>query len=378
MNFKTKRNINMLIRIHLIVIPIIVSLMFYSCSKNEEEPYFWQPIILNDGWPVSTAQEQGIDPIIINNLFVEAKTLDNLFSLLIIKNGYLIAEQYFNGQAVFDASSTASVTKSIVSALTGIALEEKYLDNTDQKLKDFFPEIDWASTDPKKSEITIQQLLQMRSGYPWEELYGLIDTLRSSPNWIHYLKDFSLVNAPGTKFGYSNFTAHMMGIIISRSVNESLLSFAQNYLFDEMDITVPYWPADSSGYYFGSGDLFLTPRSMAKFGQLYLNNGQWNNIHFIPAEWIDLSLQIYSPSTYSREILTYINKLGYGYMWWSGISGNHQIWFAWGHGGQMIVIMRELNIVLVSTAAVPPTVDNDAWQKTKVVMELVGQFIAKL
>jgi CubicO group peptidase (beta-lactamase class C family) len=216
----------------------------------------------------------------------------------------------------------------------------------------------------------------MRPGYPWEEVYVLIYTLRSTYNWIPFLKGFPLVNTPGTKFGYSNFTAHMMGIIISRSVNESLLSFARNHLFDDMGISVPYWPADALGYYYGSGDIYLTPRSMAKFGQLYLNNGIWNNIRYISSEWIDISLQIYSPSTYGREILTYIKELGYGYMWWSGISGNHRIWFAWGHGGQMIVIIRDLNIVIVATASLPPGFDNNAWQKTKEVMELVGRFIA--
>ena len=365
-------------RIHLTVLTIIVGLLSYSCTKNEEEEYSWHPSVMNDGLQVSNAGEQGMDPITIDNTYEEAKNLDNLYSLLILKNGYLIAEKYFNGVTVDDASSTASVTKSIVSALVGIAIKEKYITGTDQKLKDFFSEIDWESTDSRKSEITLQQLLQMRSGYPWEEVYGYLETLSNSSNWIPLLSQFPLINPPGTKFGYSNFTAHITGIIISRSADRSLLSFARNYLFDNMGISVPYWPADANGYYYGSGDIYMTPRSLAKFGQLYLDNGVWNDVQLISSEWVNSTFQIYSSSTYGREILSNIRTLKYGYLWWSGTSGNHQIWFAWGHGGQMVVIIHDLNMVVVATALCPSIFDPDAWPKSKAVMELVGRLITKI
>jgi CubicO group peptidase (beta-lactamase class C family) len=218
----------------------------------------------------------------------------------------------------------------------------------------------------------------MRSGYPWEEVYGYLEALVNSPNWIPFLDQFPLVNDPGSEFGYSNFTAHIMGIMIARSSQQSLMLFAGNYLFDAMGISIPYWPADANGYYYGSGDIHLIPRSLAKFGQLYLNHGVWDDVQLIPSEWVDSTFQIYSPSTYGWEILTYIKELKYGYLWWSGTSGSHQIWFAWGHGGQMIVIIHDLNMVVVATALCPYLFDPDAWPKSKAVMELVGRFIAKL
>lgn len=368
----------MLCRLHLIVVILWTTLLLFSCSKNEDEPVNWQPEILDDGWQVSGAHEQGIDSAAINNLYVEANNLDNLYGLLVIKNGYLVAERYFNGKSVNDASSTASVTKSITSAMAGIAIREKFITGTDQKLKDFFPEIDWGSTDSRKSEITVQQILQMKSGYPWEEVDGYLNTLFQTSNYIPLLKQFPLIHDPGTQFGYSNFTAHILAIIIARSSKQSLLSFAKKYLFDDMGVSVPYWPTDANGYYFGSGDARLTPRSLAKFGQLYLNRGTWNDIQLIPSEWVEESLTIYSTSTYGREILTNIRNLQYGYLWWSGTSGSHQIWYAWGHGGQMIVIIRDLNMVIVATAAPQPTFDNYSWQKESSVMELVGRFISKI
>lgn len=365
-------------RRHLNILIITGILLLFSCNKDEQEPVSWKPVKMNDGWSVSSLLAQEMDSTVIHNIFLDAENLDNLHSLLIVKNGYLIAEKYFNGLTVNDAAQTASVTKSIVSALAGIAIRENFISGSDQKLKYFFPEIDWGSTDPKKSEITVEQILQMRSGYPWEEVYGYLETLSSSSNWIPFLKEFPLMHDPGTQFGYSNFTAHIMGIVIARSANQSLLSFSRSYLFDDMDVSITSWPKDANGYYYGSGDIHMTPRSLAKFGQLYLNDGVWNGTQLIPSEWVDSSFQIYSSSTYGREILTHIHSLKYGYLWWSGTSGSHQIWFAWGHGGQMITIVHDLNMVVVATALVPGLFDPDAWPKSKAVMELVGKLIGQL
>ena len=349
-----------------------------SCSKEEEEPVSWQPLDLGDGLAVSSAVEQGVDSVSIDKAYRRAQNLDNLYSLLILKNGYLIAEAYFNNATASDARPVASVTKSITSALTGIAIRENLIPDTDQRLKDYFPEIDWESTDTRKSEITVEQVLQMRTGYPWEEYDGYLGTLHSTNDWIPFLEEFPLMHDPGTEFGYSNFTAHMMAIIIARCADQSLQSFAREQLFDEMGIGIQSWPMDKHGYYYGSGDIAISPRSMAKFGQLYLDEGVWNNIQLIPSEWVERSLTIYSSSTYSSEILSYISGLKYGYLWWTGTSGNHQLWFAWGYGGQMIAIVDDLDLVVVTTASVRYASEDDAWPKSKAILELVGRFIADL
>lgn len=362
----------------LIILIMMAGLLVSSCTKNDEEPINWQPENLDDGWRISSLREQDIDSASVYKLYSESMELDNLYGLLVIKNGYLVTEKYYNGKTVNDASPTASVTKSITSALAGIAIREGFITGKDQKLKDFFPEINWESTDPRKSEITVEQILQMRSGYPWEETDGYLTTLFQTSNWIPLLSQFPLMHDPGTQFGYANLTAHIMGIIISRSANKTLLTFANEYLFNKMDITVPYWPRDPSGYYYAMGDIHLSPRSLAKFGQLYLDNGVWNNIQLIPSEWVNQSLQVYSSTTYGREILSNIHNIQYGYLWWSGTSGSHQIWFAWGHGGQMIVIIRDLNMVIVATAAPQATFDNNSWVKESSVMELVGRFISNI
>lgn len=361
---------------HLYVL-IAISLLC-CCSKEEEEVYSWQPLDLGDGLAVSSAAEQGVDSLTINKAYFRAQKLDNLYSLLILKNGYLIAEGYFNNMSADKARRTASVTKSITSALAGIAIRENLIQDTDQKLIDYFPEFNWESIDTRKSEITIQQILQMRSGYPWEEFDGYLQSIHSTNDWIPFLEEFPLMHDPGTEFGYSNLTAHMMAIIIARCADQSLLSFAREHLFDEMGISIQSWPMDRHGYYYGSGDISITPRSMAKFGQLYLDEGVWNDIQLIPADWVERSLSVYSSYTYDGEILSHISGLKYGYLWWTGTSGNHQIWFAWGFGGQMIAIVDALDLVVVTTASVQYASEADAWPKSKAILELVGRFISDL
>ena len=362
------------------VILLVLSTLWLlpGCSKEEEEVISWQPAEMGDGLRISTATDQGVDSLTIDDAYRRALKLDNIYSLLIMKNGYLVAEGYFNNHAADDARKTASVTKSITSALAGIAIRENMIPDTDQKLKDFFPEIDWESADPRKSEITVEQVLQMRSGYPWEEFDGYFETLVSSRDWIPFLEEFPLMHDPGTQFGYSNFTAHMMGIIIARSADQSLFSFAREQLFDEMGISIQSWPMDKSGYYYGSGDVSMTPRSMAKFGQLYLDEGVWNDVQLVPSEWVDRSLTVYSNTTYGREIIDHISDLKYGYLWWTGTSGSHRIWFAWGYGGQMIAIADALDLVVVTSASVSYASEEEAWPKSKAIMELVGKLISDL
>jgi hypothetical protein len=132
-------------------------LLVSSCTKNDEETIFWKPVIQDDGWQISSGGEQNMDSISLNNLYAEANKLDNLYSLLVIKNGFLVAEKYFNGRSVTEASSTASVTKSITSALTGIAIREQFISGTGQKLKDFFPELTGNQQTPENQKLLLSR-----------------------------------------------------------------------------------------------------------------------------------------------------------------------------------------------------------------------------
>jgi len=337
----------------------------------------YTPLAENDGWEISDPQRQGIDPDRIETAYREAERLDTIYSLLVVKNGFLVAEGYFNGRNGSMASPTASVTKSFTSALAGIAVREGLM-ALDQTLPAFFPEIDWATADARKAQITLRQVLQMRSGYPWEEADGYLTTLFGRGNWIPLLAEFPLMADPGARWGYSNLMSHMMGIVVSRAANRTLLAFAQEFLFAPLGIEAASWPRDANGYYYGMGDMHMKPRGLARFGQLFLDRGSFHGRQVLPAEWVDASFEVYSPSTYGREIMASIRQLGYGYFWWSGTCGAHAIRYAWGHGGQMIAVARDLNLVVVATAAPQPGFDAESWRHESAVLELVGRLIASL
>jgi len=339
----------------------------------------YQPVEMDD-WENSTPAEQGLDPDLVLTLYSEADSLSNIYSLLIVKNNYLVAERYFNNTTVSNSFKIASVTKSYVSALTGIAIRENILSDLDQKMVAFFPEYDWESMDPRKSDITIRQILQMRSGYPWEEFDGYYDELWSSyNNWLPLVLEFPLTNEPGTQFGYSNLTSHIMGIIISRAAKTTLLDFANTYLCDPLNINLILWNHDALGYYYGSGDMYFTSRDLAKFGNLYLNNGSYNSTQIIPGEWITESLKEYSTNLYNNQLGSYFRDIGYGYLWWSAKAGKYSFNFAWGHGGQSIIIIQDWDMVIVTTAnPLDHESGESAWIKTRKIIDLVGKYISSI
>lgn len=343
------------------------------------EPLSYVPITMNDGWQVATAAGQGVDDAVLQRAYQEAQRLPNLFSLLVVKNGYLIAERYFNGASIGQPFDTASVTKSITSALTGIALRDHLLTSADQRMFEFFPEIEWQQLDSRKSLITIRQMLQMRSGYPWEEFDGYMNRLLSTSERIDLAEEFPLVADPGSKFGYSNLTAHLVGVIVARAANESLLAFGKRSLFDLLDVSVASWGTDADGYYWGSGSMRLTARDMARFGQLYLDDGAYGGMQLVPAAWVQDSFASHSATTYPSNILDAIRQLEYGYYWWSGVAGPHRFNFAWGHGGQLICVLRDLDMVIVTTATgLGGQFGQDAWRQESAVLEVAGRLIASL
>lgn len=357
-------------------------LIFISCNKDDSEIYshsIYQPVEMDD-WENSTPSSQGLDSNLILTLYSEAEALPNIYSLLIIKNNYLVAERYFNNRTITSSNKIASVTKSYISALTGIALHENIISGIDQKMAEFFPEYDWETMDSRKSDITIRQILQMRSGYPWEEFSDYHDELWARfNNWLPLISEFPLTNDPGTQFGYSNLTSHVMGIIISRAAETSLLNFAETYLCNPLDVDLTLWYHDSSGYYYGHGDMHFKSRDLAKFGTLYLNSGLYNNTQIIPGEWIAESLQPYSTDIYDNKLGSYFHNIKYGYLWWSAQVGNYNFDFAWGHGGQLIIIIQDLDMLIVTTAdPLDHEFGDSAWLKTRKIIDLVGKYISSL
>jgi CubicO group peptidase (beta-lactamase class C family) len=332
-----------------------------------------------DDWQVSTPAEQGLDPMLVAKMYQNAAELETLYSLLVIKNGYLIAEDYFNEGSVDKKDRLQSVTKSYTSALVGIALEQGCLLSLDQKLLDFFPEVYSKISDPRKEQITIRNMLEMRAGYPNEESDAALWAGLLSGHYPPLLEDFPLVSDPGTRFHYSNLTSNWLGIIVDRACGMNLKAFAEEHLFSPLEVQAGEWGQDAEGHNNGCGDLHLTARDAAKFGLLYLNNGVYKGNQIVPEAWVDDSLQTYSVNEASVKKVGQFRDIGYGFHWWSANAGEHNVNFAWGHGGQLIVLVDELDMVIITTSYPFWLEHNDqSWKNEKAIITMVSKFIDSL
>jgi CubicO group peptidase (beta-lactamase class C family) len=251
----------------------------------------------------------------------------------------------------------------------------------DQKMIDFFPEIADRITDPRKTDITIRHLLQMRAGYPWEETDPELWDGLLSGHYPPLIEAIPLLGDPGTQFNYSNLSSNWLGIILARATGTNLRSFAQKHLLSPIGAEAGEWGTDAEGHNQGCGVLHMTARDAAKFGLLYLNHGRWGGQQIVPADWVEQSLTSYSEDTWIAQARldhqgAYFRDLGYGYQWWSAQVGAHDIDYAAGHGGQLIILLHDMDMVIVATSY-PFFLqhDDEAWKHEKSTFNLVGKFI---
>jgi CubicO group peptidase (beta-lactamase class C family) len=240
-----------------------------------------------------------------------------------------------------------SCTKSVTSALIGIAIEEGYIGGVDDKILDYFDEDDIQINDSRKQNITIANLLTMSAGFEWNESISYYDPANSfrqlitSDNWVQFVLDRPMVSNPGLIFNYNSGISHLLSAIIQKTTGKTTLEFANEHLFGPLGITNIFWDTDPQGINFGGSELYLTPRDMAKFGYLYLNNGSWDGIQIISHQWVNASIS-------HQIIVSEYND--YGYQWWMPKNGSQYLAVGW--SAQRIYVMPDYNIVLVFTANV--------------------------
>jgi CubicO group peptidase (beta-lactamase class C family) len=313
------------------------------------------PVLDRDAyeWPTSTPAAQGLDPYILSYANEKADELGFMYSVLVIRNGYLAAEQYFNGKNKYSVFNIMSASKSYIGALIGIALKENYLTSLDQKMLDFFPEYITQDLDPRKYDITIRHLLKFRAGYPYESsTYPGSDDLvrnvwRQNDDWMKFAIECPLAADPGETWAYSTPSSHILSGIITKATGKTALNFANPYLFDPLNINVARWSSDPLWYSRGGWGMYFTPRNMARLGYLYLNNGFVDGKQILPEEWVEESTKRYSEGIHWYQ---YFEEYGYGYLWWIAKAHGWDVYYAGGHGGQRIINIPGLNMIIVTTA----------------------------
>ncbi len=346
-----------------IVISLIATLLvsFLSCEENDSRPDHFR-------WEISTPEAENMMPALLDSAVLHADRLGYVDGLVVIRNGKLVLERYFNGYGPDAPHNVKSVSKSFLSALTGIALREGFIDSLDEKVMNYFPEYVYAGMDARKYDITLRHLLTMRMGIIGEE--AVWDSILHSPDWIKSTIGLPLLSSPGEKFRYSTFQTHLLSAILTKASGKSSKELANEYLLRPMGITLDDWLQDPQGYYFGGSDMYFTPREMAAFGYLYLLRGNINNRQIVPVAWTDSSFV----KTWKNDAPEWgvLKDYNYGYLWWLGKINNYQMHWALGFGGQTILIFPEMSLIVVTTAGydIGWNVDQE-----RPILELVSKYI---
>jgi len=290
----------------------------------------------------------------LSNILHKTDKMPYLKSLIILKNGELIVEKYINGGGPDQIHDLRSASKSILSAVLGIAIKNGYIDSIDQRVIDFFPEYIADDLDPKIYDLRIRHLITMKSGFKIKENAKAYQQLYKSSDWIEHILHLPFKSIPGKNFNYLSFNTHLLSATITKATGMSTLEYATQVLFSPLNITKVNWEKDPNGFCIGGWGLSLKAKDMAKFGMLYLNDGNFQGIQVVPSEWIKLST-IERTGMIGTYYSGWNKTYGYGFLWWvKRIDGELDIPFAMGHGGQRIAVIRNVNAVMVTQAEPNP------------------------
>jgi len=288
---------------------------------------------------------QPVDPadtVLLSQALLRAAELPNLRGILVSQDSEIVLERYTNGAAADRTTNIKSASKSVLSALVGIAIAEGHIRGIDQPISDFFPGyFGREGVDPRKRGITVGNLLSMQSGLESTSFDGY-GAWVNSRDWVNAALDQPMVDLPGGRMLYSTGSSHLLSAILTRATGRSTWEYANEKLAEPLGFRIRPWQRDPQGIFFGGNDMYLTPRQMLAFGQLWLDGGLRGDRQVVPEAWVRESVRQRTTSPF--------NGHGYGLGWWTRDSGGRQVHFAWGYGGQYVFVVPELDLVAVFTS----------------------------
>ncbi|MBN1350873.1 serine hydrolase [candidate division KSB1 bacterium] len=352
----------------LIAILLIVAMPFFLFCDKEKNPIESQEKVVR--YP--EAEAQNMDSAVLEELVDEVKagTYGDVHSLLIQRNDVMVLEEYFGENTKNTIHPIYSATKSVTSALIGIAIHQGKLSGIDEKMLKFFPEYEGAigNLDSMKEAITIKNLLNMTAGFTWDEVStSMYDSqndvykLQMSSDWIKYVLDLPMSDYPGSKFTYCCGATTLLSGILQKATGQTAADYAKTHLLEPLGIDQFDWSSER----WGAGEISNTawgldmrPADMIKFGQLYLNNGRWNETQIVPEEWVQTSTAQSVKDIESASQFNATQKCDYAYQWWrfsddhavAGMIDPNDAYFAFGHGDQAIWVVPHLNLVAAMTS----------------------------
>lgn len=283
----------------------------------------------------------GLDRARLQRAHARAAELPRMRCLLVARAGETLSERCFGGPGPGEYANVKSVSKSVLSAVVGLAIADGHLQGVEQPVAPFFAEYLGSGADSAKGAITVGHLLSMQSGLQ-RTSGGNYGRWVGSDNWVRYAITRPMEAAPGGRMLYSTGNSHLLSAIVTEATGRSTWAYARERLAEPLGIRLPGWATDPQGIYFGGNEMRLTPRAMVRFGELYRNEGRHEGRQVLPAEWVRQSLEPRTRSPWSGEL--------YGYGWFLGNAGGHPMFYAWGYGGQYIFVVPDLELTVVTTS----------------------------
>lgn len=346
----------------LLVLALIQALVTAGCSGNQgiredkamntNETYYPGKV-----WRTSTPEAQGIDSEQLLKMFQtiqESKA--PIHSVLIIRNGFLVCEAYFQPFNQSIPHDQFSATKSFMSTLIGIAIDEGKIKSIDQKVTEFFPDVTVPVNDLGIQDLTLKDVLTMSAGHQSDS----VDAVFNSSNWAQDFFNLPFSTKPGERFLYDSGASHLLSAILQKATGKSADNYARQHLFNPLEIKDYTWEKSSEGIYTGGWGIRMRPVDMAKFGYLILNKGVWNGKQLVSSGWIEEATKKHIDSAWGDT-----PGDAYGYQWWMNAYGGFR---ADGFAGQNIFIMPDKNLIAVITAG---SNYSEQYQPVKIMGDLI-------
>jgi len=325
-----------MIKLRILIMTLGSVLFLGSCNDDDRHGYSYEiPPKTNDGWEVASSNEVGLDSVQLIEMadYLESRYEHQIHSIVIVKNDKLVFEKYFEGYLysddppgshgnfiLYDRETDhylASVSKSVTSVIFGAAVKAGYLAKVDTLLVDVLPDYEDILVG-EKADITLEHLLCMSSGLSWDEWSTSYEdpandvvAMFNEDDPVEYILSKPMISSPGDEFHYNSGGTNVLGAVIEKETGMSLLDFANESLFEPLNVQGGLWEKMASGYYFASGGLFLRPRELTKIGYLFLNDGYWDDTQIITEEWINGSI---APHIQTDDLIPRSDS--YGYQWW--------------------------------------------------------------
>lgn len=336
-----------------LLIPLFVILpllMLASCttarSSSPPEAFSAGPVTAAAKWPASAPKEQGIDGDRLAEMLEYIRERDMpIHGVLIIRNGQLVHESYFSGYNEDTLYDVFSITKSVVSILIGLGIQDGLIGDVNDPIVKYLPESALPGVGSDKEKITIKHLLTMTSGLGWLEERKYFNELYAQEDWVAYMLSLPLEEGPGNAFYYCSGCTHLLAAVLENATPEPLSDYARQRLFEPLGIQNYTWETGPDDVPIGGWGLHLQARDMAKLGQLFLQGGVWEGEQLVPEGWVQRSTAL--------QVRTG-GELDYGYLWW--IQPRFGAYAALGLAGQTIMVIPEHDLVIVFIANQGPPV----------------------